>query len=305
MDFSALPPEVVSARIHAGPGAESLIEASGAWQRLGTSLEESAATNAAALSSLNETWQGPSAAAMAESVEPYLSWLRSTAQQCQQIAAGAQDAVAAFISVRAAVVPLALVRANRIRLAQLWATNQFGINLPAIAETEDEYLGMWANNSAAMSRYLAASAQATTLPLFSSPGRDCQSGGFGRPSQCGVVGVIGDPGDYFGDGRCQLPDLVDHLGDPGLRPDQRLGRIGQRLCLPVRSVRFSDQPAQLPGAVERGPVAADGERRHWPGAGRGPGRPGRGSGGERARSAPPECRQNSPRRSVWVCRWAS
>ncbi|MGO9158168.1 PPE domain-containing protein [Mycobacterium sp.] len=42
MDFSALPPEVVSARIHAGPGAESLIEASGAWQRLGTSLEESA-----------------------------------------------------------------------------------------------------------------------------------------------------------------------------------------------------------------------------------------------------------------------
>jgi PPE-repeat protein len=169
VDFSALPPEVVSARIHAGPGAESLVEASGAWQRLATSLEESAATNAAALSSLTEAWQGPSATAMAESVEQYLSWLRSTAQQCQQIAVGARDAVAAFISVRAAVVPLALVSANRIRLAQLWATNQFGINLPAIAETEDEYLGMWANNSAAMSRYLAASAHATTLPLFSSP----------------------------------------------------------------------------------------------------------------------------------------
>jgi PPE-repeat protein len=169
VDFSALPPEVVSARIHAGPGAESLIEAAGAWQRLGTSLEESAAVNAATLSSLTETWQGPSATAMAESVEPYLSWLRSTAQQCQQIAAAAQDAVTAFISVHSAVVPFALVRANRTRLAQLWASNQFGINLPAIAETEDEYQGMWANNSAAMSRYLAASAQATTLPLFSSP----------------------------------------------------------------------------------------------------------------------------------------
>ncbi len=169
MDFSALPPEVISARIHAGPGADSLIEASGAWQRLGASLEESAGINAAALSSLTEAWQGPSAAAMTESVEPYLAWLRSTAQQCQQIAVAAQDAVAAFTSVRAAVVPIALVRANRTRLAQLLATNQFGINLPAIAETEDEYLGMWANNSAAMSRYLAASAQATTLPLFSSP----------------------------------------------------------------------------------------------------------------------------------------
>lgn len=169
MDFSALPPEVISARIHAGPGAESLIEASGAWQRLGTSLEESAEINGGALSSLTDAWQGASAAAMAESVEPYLSWLRSTAQQCQQIAVAAQDAVAAFTSVRAAVVPVALVGANRARLAQLLATNQFGINLPAIAETEDEYQGMWANNSAAMSRYLAASAHATTLPLFSSP----------------------------------------------------------------------------------------------------------------------------------------
>ncbi len=106
---------------------------------------------------------------MAESVEPYLSWLRATAQQCQQLAVAAQDAVAAFSSVRAEVLPLALVKANRIRLAQLWAGNQFGINLPAIAETEDEYQGMWAGNSAAMSRYLAASVQATTLPLFSEP----------------------------------------------------------------------------------------------------------------------------------------
>ena len=169
MDFSAFPPEVISARIHAGPGAESLIDASGAWHRLGASLEESAGINAATLSSLTEAWQGPSSAAMAESVAPYLTWLRDTARQCQQLAVAAQDAVAAFTSVRAAVLPVALVRANRARLAQLLATNQFGINTPAIAETEDEYQGMWANNSAAMSRYLTASAHATTLPLFSSP----------------------------------------------------------------------------------------------------------------------------------------
>ncbi|MGA7055642.1 MAG: PPE family protein, partial [Mycobacterium sp.] len=139
MDFSALPPEIVSARIHAGPGAESLIDASGAWQRLGTGLEEAADVHAGALWSLTEAWQGPAATAMTESVKPYLSWLRSTAQQCRQVAVAAQDAVAAFTSVRAAVVPLALVKANRTRLAQLWATNQFGINLPAIVETEDEY----------------------------------------------------------------------------------------------------------------------------------------------------------------------
>ena len=169
MEFTALPPEVTSALIHSGPGADSFIEASGAWQRLAASLEESAGINAAALSSLNGAWHGPSAAAMTQAVEPYLTWLRTTAQQCQQMAVAAQDAVAAFISARSSVVPVASVSANRTRLTQLLATNRFGINLPAIAETEDEYQDMWANNAGAMSRYQAASAQATTLPQFSSP----------------------------------------------------------------------------------------------------------------------------------------
>ncbi len=42
MDFVALPPEITSALIDSGPGAESLIEASGGWQQLGTGLEASA-----------------------------------------------------------------------------------------------------------------------------------------------------------------------------------------------------------------------------------------------------------------------
>jgi PPE-repeat protein len=169
MEFTILPPEVTSALIHSGPGAESLAEASAAWQQLGTNLEESAGVYAAALSPLTAVWQGPSSAAMAQAVQPYLTWLRTTAQQCQQIASSALAAVAAFSSVQAAVVPVAQVLANRTRLAQLLATNTFGKNLPAIAQTEDQYQGMWANNSAAMSRYQAASAQATTLPQFSSP----------------------------------------------------------------------------------------------------------------------------------------
>jgi PPE-repeat protein len=169
MEFTTLPPEVISALIHAGPGAQSLIEASDAWQRLGTNLEESAGINGAALSALTEDWHGPSASAMAQAVAPYLTWLRTTAQQCQQIASSALAAVAAFTSVQAAVVPVAQVLANRTRLAQLLATNTFGKNLPAIAQTEDQYQDMWANNSAAMSRYLTASAQATTLPQLASP----------------------------------------------------------------------------------------------------------------------------------------
>jgi PPE-repeat protein len=169
MEFTTLPPEITSALIHSGPGAESLTAASAAWQKLGTTLEDSAESYGAALSSLAGTWHGPSSATMVQAVEPYVTWVRATAQQTQQIASSAQAAAAAFNSVRAAVVPTAEVAANRTRLAQLLATNGFGENLPAIAETEAEYQSMWANNSAAMSRYQAASAQAATLPQFASP----------------------------------------------------------------------------------------------------------------------------------------
>ena len=169
MESLTLPPEITSALIHSGPGAESLIEAAAAWQLLGTNLEESASTSASVLSSLAGSWHGPSALAMVQAVEVYLTWIRATALQALQVSASAHTAAAAFNSARASVVPVAAVTANRTRLAHLLATNRFGANLPAIAQTEHAYQTMWANNSAAMIRYQAVSKQATTLPQFASP----------------------------------------------------------------------------------------------------------------------------------------
>jgi PPE-repeat protein len=169
MEFTTLPPEVISALIHSGPGSESLANAAAAWRQLGADLEDAADNYAAAVSSMADSWHGPSAAAMSSSVAPFLTWLRTTAQQAQQVAASAQSAAVAFNSASAAVVPTAQVLANRTQLARLLATNGFGRNLPAIAATEADYQRMWANNAAAMTRYQAASTQATNLPQFTSP----------------------------------------------------------------------------------------------------------------------------------------
>lgn len=169
MDFGILPPEVTSALIHSGPGAWSWIEAAGMWQELSVELEQSAAGYTAELADLATTWRGPSALAMAQALEPYIDWLRVTAQQCQQIAGSVEVATAAFELTHWTVVHPSLVAANRARLALLQATNFFGINYPAIAETEAEYHAMWVNNSAAMYRYAATSAGAVRLPQFSSP----------------------------------------------------------------------------------------------------------------------------------------
>ena len=169
MEFTTLPPELISALIHSGPGAESLANAAAAWQQLSANLEDAADNYASSLSSMDESWYGPSSAAMFQSVTPYVTWLRTTAQQAQQTAAAAQSAAAAFSSVQASVVPTATVAANRTRLVALLATNVFGRNLPAIAQTESDYQTMWANNAAAMTRYQAASSQASTLPQLTSP----------------------------------------------------------------------------------------------------------------------------------------
>jgi PPE-repeat protein len=169
MDFGTLPPEITAALIHSGPGAGSLIEASGVWQQLGTELEESLPSYASVLSSLTDAWQGPSWAAMTQAVEPFLTWLRATAGQCQRVGSSMEAAAAAFELAHRTVVFPVQVSANRTRLVQLLATNWFGTNLVAIADTEAQYDGMWVDNSAAMFRYQAASARALALPQFSSP----------------------------------------------------------------------------------------------------------------------------------------
>ncbi|MDD4867695.1 MAG: PPE family protein [Mycobacterium sp.] len=168
MDVLA-PPEVTSTLIYSGPGAASLTEAAAAWQRLAVELDNVAAVYTSVLSSLIDSWDGASSAAMAQAVRPFLRWLRAAAERSQHMAVSAAAAAAAFGVVHSTVVPPAQVSANRARLAQLLATNRFGSNTATIAETEGQYQAMWANNSAALSRYQVASARATALPAFASP----------------------------------------------------------------------------------------------------------------------------------------
>ncbi len=141
---------------------------------------------------------------MNNAVAPYLSWMRGAAQQCQQLGNSVLAAAVAFNSTASAVVPTATVTANRVRLAQLLATNGFGKNLAAIAETESQYQQMWINNASAMYRYEAATAQATTLALFSSPPSITESDGDGlhearappaaAPAADGLLASIFAPG---------------------------------------------------------------------------------------------------------------
>jgi PPE-repeat protein len=170
MDFGALPPEINSARMYAGPGSGPMMAAAAAWNSLGLELGSAATAYESVISMLSsEEWLGPASAAMAAAAAPYVAWLNSTAAAAEHAAAQATASAAAYEAAFAMTVPPPVVAANRAQLAALVATNVLGQNTPAIAATEAHYGEMWAQDGAAMYGYAGASAGAGVLQPLTSP----------------------------------------------------------------------------------------------------------------------------------------
>jgi PPE-repeat protein len=166
VDFWA-PPEITSALIHSGPGPGTWLTAANTWRQLAIELGQTAADYASTVAGI--PWRGPSATAMTLSTLPYIAWLQATAVQAAQMSMAATTMASSFVATQTAVVHPSVVAANRTQLAHLLATNFFGINFPAIAATETQYLQMWAGNTTAMLGYHATNLQTMALPTFNPP----------------------------------------------------------------------------------------------------------------------------------------
>ena len=177
MDYGALPPEINSGRMYVGPGPGSMLAASAAWESLAAELTAAAGGYESVITTLTEEWQGPSSMSMAAAVAPYVTWMRATAEQCEQAATQATAATAAYETAYAMTVPPPLIAANRARLMALIATNLLGQNTPAIMAAEAEYSEMWAQDATAMYDYAAGSASASTFTAFSPPPQTTNPGG--------------------------------------------------------------------------------------------------------------------------------
>jgi len=165
--LGALPPEVSSALIYSGPGSSSLTAAASAWNSVAAELASTAQGLDTVVAQLaSESWLGPSSAAMAAAVQPYVSWVTTTAGQAEHAAAQASSAAAAFETVFASVVPPPLIAANRAELAQAVATNVLGLNNGVIAQLESQYAEFWSQNASALYSYAASSAAATKITAF-------------------------------------------------------------------------------------------------------------------------------------------
>ncbi|RFD25028.1 PPE family protein [Mycobacterium uberis] len=199
MSFTMLPPEVNSARMYAGPGSGSMRASAVIWEGLSADLHSIAETYESVVASLTSMqWLGASAAAMGTAVIPYTHWLTTTATQAKQTAIQAMTAATAFENAFAMTVPPVVIATNRAQLVFLIATNFFGQNTAAIASTELAYQEMWAQDSAAMTYYAAASAAASAmLPPFTSPQQDTNPEGL-LAQNAAVARAAANDGNWLG-----------------------------------------------------------------------------------------------------------
>jgi PPE-repeat protein len=177
LEFAAIPPEINSGRMYAGPGSGPMLAASTAWDYLADDLYASAVAYGSTIADLTSSWLGPSSLSMAAAAATYVSWINATAAQAEQTAAQAKAAAAAYEAAFAMTVPPAVIAANRALLLALVATNFFGQNTPAIMATEADYVEMWAQDAVAMYGYAGASSAASTLTPFATPMETTNSSG--------------------------------------------------------------------------------------------------------------------------------
>jgi len=171
LDFGALPPEVNSGRMYAGPGSGPMMAAATAWDGLAGHLELFAVGYSSELSALTgRLWSGPASDAMAAAATAFSAWVSDAAARAEKTANQARAAAAAYETAFAMTVPPPVIEANRTLLMALVATNFFGQNTPAIAATEAQYAEMWAQDAAAMYNYAASSLPAAaSLTPFEAP----------------------------------------------------------------------------------------------------------------------------------------
>ena len=183
MDFAALPPEINSSRMYAGPGSGSMMAAATAWDGLAAELYSAATFYHSTVSGLTSgPWLGPASASMAAAAAANMAWMTTTAAQAEQAAAHAKAAVAAFETAFAMTVPPPVITANRSLLTVLMATNILGQNTPAIMATEAHYMEMWAQDAAAMYGYASESATATAMTPFTPPASTTNPGSLASQS---------------------------------------------------------------------------------------------------------------------------
>ncbi len=162
-EFAALPPEVNSFRLSAGPGPTPMVATSAGYKTLGVTFSGTAQSAEASITSMEMTWQGLSGERAATAFRGHSRWLQREAEAAIESAKCASGIAKANMQARATMPPLSVIQANRaVSAALATATAQGGPLAVAtgavLAANELIYMAMWTAAAASMTTYSASTA---------------------------------------------------------------------------------------------------------------------------------------------------
>ena len=246
-DFAALPPEINSARMYAGPGSGPMLGVAAAWDKLADELYSTAATYSSVVSNVaGEGWQGPSSASMATAAARYTAWMTATAELCLRAATQARAAANAYEAASAMIVPPSVIADNRAQLRSLIAAKALGQSAAAIAALEAEYGEMWAQDVTAMYQYASTSAAACRLASFAPPPMITRDSGPASPTPLSLISMV--------------PEALRTLASPSSLSVPVSGSAPRRVLGELVSARFGRAPStgalSVPPNWPAGPMKA-------------------------------------------------
>ncbi|WP_227983733.1 PPE family protein [Nocardia spumae] len=222
--FGALPPEVNSAQLTAGPGPAPMMATSAAYGAVAEALLAAAGGFEGSNGVMQASWQSEAGERTHNAFSKHTMWYREQAAVAQQMSDLSASAGAANGAARLAMPPLPVIVANRAAAAVLATENTLtgGATTPLLLANETAYLLMWIQAAETMEVYqtesaalVAAMPPPTVAPTIAGQGGDPPGttyfdppnpppggggGSHGISDPGGPGGPGGGPGNGPGDG---------------------------------------------------------------------------------------------------------
>jgi len=141
--WGAVPPEVHSTLLNVGGTAAGITEAGASWTQLAAQYAGAIGELEGILSSVQASYQGPSAEQFVAAHQPMLLWLADNVAKATGAAAAHAGIAAAYGTAVATMPTMPELIENHATNATLNATNFFGVNAIPIGMNEADYVRMW------------------------------------------------------------------------------------------------------------------------------------------------------------------